>query len=304
MRSVCAYAQTRSGRASRRSRLRSSRRRRRRRFSAGPNPARSAFCRPTAKTARTSFWFHNWILLPVTIGISLLVLGLIVYIVYRFNETANPMPSRRTHNGLLEFAWTVAPALVLVVIAVPSFRLLARAAHHSRARSHAEGHGLAVALELRLSEIRGRLFVRFALCRGQGPQARPAARHHRRSRDGRPRRQGDRSRRDLAGRHPLVLGAVVRHQDRRHPRPAQQDLVQGRSRGHVLRAMLEHLRHRPRVHADQRPRRQPVGLRSLARRGEEAVRLLGSRRPRGARRSSIPRSARSCGLPIMQHRSR
>ena len=73
----------------------------------------------------TYVWFHNWILLPVTIGISLLVLGLIAYIVYRFNETANPVPSRRTHNGLLEFAWTVVPALVLVVIAVPSFRLLA-----------------------------------------------------------------------------------------------------------------------------------------------------------------------------------
>jgi cytochrome c oxidase subunit II len=71
-------------------------------------------------------WFHNWILLPVCIGISALVLGLIVYIVYRFNEDANPVPSRRTHNGLLEFAWTVTPALVLVVIAVPSFRLLAR----------------------------------------------------------------------------------------------------------------------------------------------------------------------------------
>ena len=45
------------------------------------------------------FWFHNWILLPVIIGISLLVLALIVYIVWRFNETANPVPSRRTHNG-------------------------------------------------------------------------------------------------------------------------------------------------------------------------------------------------------------
>ena len=72
------------------------------------------------------FWFHNSILLPVIIGISLLVLALIVYIVWRFNETANPVPSRRTHNAVLEFAWTVAPALILVIIAVPSFRLLAQ----------------------------------------------------------------------------------------------------------------------------------------------------------------------------------
>jgi cytochrome c oxidase subunit II len=70
-------------------------------------------------------WFHNWILLPVCIGISALVLGLIVYIVYRFNENANPVPSRRTHNPMLEFVWTVTPALLLVFIAVPSFRLLA-----------------------------------------------------------------------------------------------------------------------------------------------------------------------------------
>jgi cytochrome c oxidase subunit II len=90
----------------------------------GPKPGEIGFLPPVTEIAENMFWFHNWILLPATIGISLLVLGLIVYIVWRFNETANPVPSRRTHNGLLEFAWTVAPALVLVVIAVPSFRLL------------------------------------------------------------------------------------------------------------------------------------------------------------------------------------
>src|SRR6185312_4792317 len=71
------------------------------------------------------FWLHDDILLPVITAITLLVLGLIIYILFRFNETANPTPSRRTHNGMLEFAWTVLPALTLVVIAVPSFRLLA-----------------------------------------------------------------------------------------------------------------------------------------------------------------------------------
>ena len=69
-------------------------------------------------------WFHNWILMPVITGISLLVLALLAYIVFRFNEKANPVPSRRTHNGLLEVTWTVVPALLLVIIAVPSFRLL------------------------------------------------------------------------------------------------------------------------------------------------------------------------------------
>ena len=92
----------------------------------GPKPGEIGFLPPVTENADDIIWLHNWILLPVTIGISLLVLALIAYIVWRFNENANPVPSRRTHNGLLEFAWTVAPALVLVVIAVPSFRLLAQ----------------------------------------------------------------------------------------------------------------------------------------------------------------------------------
>ena len=71
-------------------------------------------------------WFHNDILLPVTVAICLLVLALLGYCIYRFNEQAHPVPSRATHNGPLEIAWTVAPALILVVIAVPSFRLLAQ----------------------------------------------------------------------------------------------------------------------------------------------------------------------------------
>jgi cytochrome c oxidase subunit II len=92
----------------------------------GPKPGAIGFLPANSETADGMFWFHNWILLPAITGISLLVLALIVYIVWRFNEAANPVPSRRIHNGLLEFAWTVAPALILVVIAVPSFRLLAQ----------------------------------------------------------------------------------------------------------------------------------------------------------------------------------
>ncbi|WP_439329662.1 cytochrome c oxidase subunit II [Candidatus Rhodoblastus alkanivorans] len=68
--------------------------------------------------------FHNGILLPITILICLFVLALLIYVVYRFNEKANPQPSRTTHNTLLEVAWTVIPVLILVFIAVPSFRLL------------------------------------------------------------------------------------------------------------------------------------------------------------------------------------
>src|SRR5271170_6055801 len=92
----------------------------------GPKSGEIGFLPANTQIAADLLWSHTWILRPVTIGISLLVLGLIVYIVWRFNETANPVPSRRTHNGALEITWTVLPALVLVVIAVPSFRLLAQ----------------------------------------------------------------------------------------------------------------------------------------------------------------------------------
>jgi len=69
--------------------------------------------------------FHNGILLPIITVICLFVLALLIYVVVKFNEKANPQPSRTTHNTLLEVAWTVVPVLILVFIAIPSFRLLA-----------------------------------------------------------------------------------------------------------------------------------------------------------------------------------
>ena len=67
--------------------------------------------------------FHNILLWIITI-ITLFVLALLVIIVVKFNARANPVPSRTTHNTLIEVAWTLIPVLILVVIAVPSFRLL------------------------------------------------------------------------------------------------------------------------------------------------------------------------------------
>jgi cytochrome c oxidase subunit 2 len=67
--------------------------------------------------------FHQMLLYIITI-ISLFVLGLLVYIMVRFNEKANPAPSKVTHNSLLEVVWTLIPVVILVVIAIPSFRIL------------------------------------------------------------------------------------------------------------------------------------------------------------------------------------
>ena len=68
-------------------------------------------------------WFHDWVNVLIFI-ITLFVLALLVYVVFRFNEKANPVPSKTTHHALLEVAWTIIPVLILVVIAIPSFRLL------------------------------------------------------------------------------------------------------------------------------------------------------------------------------------
>jgi cytochrome c oxidase subunit 2 len=68
-------------------------------------------------------WFHDFLLIVITV-ITLFVLALLLIIVVKFNAKANPTPSRTTHNTLLEVAWTVIPVIILVAIAVPSFRLL------------------------------------------------------------------------------------------------------------------------------------------------------------------------------------
>ena len=67
---------------------------------------------------------HNYLLLPIITVVVLVVLGLLLYVMAKFNAKANPVPSRTTHNTMIEVVWTVVPILILVVIAVPSFRLL------------------------------------------------------------------------------------------------------------------------------------------------------------------------------------
>jgi cytochrome c oxidase subunit 2 len=68
-------------------------------------------------------WFHSFLLWIITI-ITAFVLVLLVAVIVKFNARANPTPSRTTHNTLLEVAWTVVPVMILVTIAVPSFRIL------------------------------------------------------------------------------------------------------------------------------------------------------------------------------------
>jgi cytochrome c oxidase subunit 2 len=66
---------------------------------------------------------HNLLLVIITV-ISLFVLGLLIYVVFRFHAARHPVATTVTHNTALEIAWTIIPILILVVIAIPSFRLL------------------------------------------------------------------------------------------------------------------------------------------------------------------------------------
>lgn len=68
-------------------------------------------------------WFHDFLLYLIT-AITLFVLALLVIVMVKFNARSNPVPSRTTHNTFIEVIWTVVPVLILVAVAVPSFRLL------------------------------------------------------------------------------------------------------------------------------------------------------------------------------------
>jgi cytochrome c oxidase subunit II len=68
-------------------------------------------------------WLHDLVLVIITL-ITLFVTALLAWVIYRYNATRNPVPTRTSHNTVIEILWTVIPVLILVVIAIPSFRLV------------------------------------------------------------------------------------------------------------------------------------------------------------------------------------
>ena len=90
---------------------------------AQPKPWQMNLQEPATPLMEQIVNFHDLLLIVITL-ISLFVLGLLVYVIMKFNEKANPNPSRTTHNTTIEVLWTVIPVVILVVIAVPSFKLL------------------------------------------------------------------------------------------------------------------------------------------------------------------------------------
>lgn len=89
-----------------------------------PDPGEIGFQTAVTPIAHQIDTFYNDLLTPIIFAITLFVIVLLVYAIFRFNEKANPVPSRLTHHTGLELAWTIIPVMILVVISIPSFRLL------------------------------------------------------------------------------------------------------------------------------------------------------------------------------------
>jgi len=91
-----------------------------------PRSVEASFQEQVTANGRYASWFHNDILLPLITVIALFVLVLLLYVVVRFRRAANPVPSKVSHNTLIEVIWTLGPVLILVGVAIPSIDLLAK----------------------------------------------------------------------------------------------------------------------------------------------------------------------------------
>ena len=93
-------------------------------FANQPSEWQLGFQNAASESMREIVAFHNNLLLPIIIAISVFVLFLMLYACIRFRASANPNPSKRTHNVTVEVLWTLIPCLILIVMAVPSFKIL------------------------------------------------------------------------------------------------------------------------------------------------------------------------------------
>ena len=88
-----------------------------------PSPKQLGFQEAVTPVAQEIHWVHDYVNAIIFV-ITAFVLALMLFVMWRFSEKRNPRPSRGTHNTLLEVTWTVVPILILVAIAIPSFKLL------------------------------------------------------------------------------------------------------------------------------------------------------------------------------------
>jgi cytochrome c oxidase subunit 2 len=89
-----------------------------------PHPWQLGMQPPATPVKERIHFLHNDILLPIITVITVFVLGLMLYAMVRFHHRRHPIPTRTSHNAVIEILWTVVPVLILVVIAIPSFKLM------------------------------------------------------------------------------------------------------------------------------------------------------------------------------------
>ena len=114
---------------------------------AKPEPWQIMFQEPASPVMRMIEEFNITISI-VIIMITILVLVLLVVVLVRFNEKANPVPSKTTHNTFIEVIWTSVPVIILVLISVPSFKLLYFEDRHPDPRNDPQGDWPPVVLDL------------------------------------------------------------------------------------------------------------------------------------------------------------
>ena len=203
------------------------------------------------------------------------MLVLLVIVMVRFNARANPMPSRTTHNTLIEVLWTVIPIAILMVIAVPSFKLLFLQLNMPAADLTVKATGKQWYWTYSYPD-HGKFEFDSLLVRDE-KQLKPDQ----------PRLLGVDNEMVVPVNkivRVLTTGAEVIHafavpsfgiKIDSIPGPHQRDLVQGDARRHLLRPVLGAVRQGSRLHADRGARGERAGVRRLGRGGEEEVRARG-----------------------------
>jgi len=89
-----------------------------------PKDWQLGFQKTASKSMDDIVWLHDYILLPIIAAITAFVLFLVIYSCIRFKASRNPTASTTTHNTMIEIIWTLVPCIILIIIAVPSFKIL------------------------------------------------------------------------------------------------------------------------------------------------------------------------------------
>ena len=89
-----------------------------------PKDWQLGFQKSASKSMDDIVWFHDYMLVPIITAITAFVLFLLLYVCVRYRASRNSVPSTTSHNTLIEVIWTIVPCLILIVMAVPSFKVL------------------------------------------------------------------------------------------------------------------------------------------------------------------------------------